>query len=390
MEKLKNSISEIIWASLAIMIVVFVLAISGVDDGRYVTQQVEAGSAHNLSGYAWSDNIGWISFNCSDAGTCGNVNYGVNVEENGDLSGYAWSDNIGWISFNEGELAGCPVGACKAKLEGNDLKGWAKALAGDDADDGWDGWISLDCAIAGVCGDSDYGAVLNGADFEGYAWGDEVIGWIQFNSDFGGVVFDDGERARIDSFAVSTVATGNNPRANWTTQNVNRCEGDWTVDDVCSSTEECASVSGLLIDQPVMFETTYILTCYGDDADDTASFTPLEYFELAGDPLTIKVEFAGGGATTTPTTISVFSMNGFQDNIVLSTNLGSLPVGSADEFSDQTLSYSEFGVGSQLEIYVVEPIDNSRIIEVLGNDDVSRKLEITINTAGVVPIYIEI
>lgn len=52
-----------------------------------------------LSGYAWNDGIGWISFNCSNTGTCATSNYSVTVS-NGVFSGWAWNDIVGWISFN--------------------------------------------------------------------------------------------------------------------------------------------------------------------------------------------------------------------------------------------------------------------------------------------------
>lgn len=47
----------------------------------------------NLSGWAWNENIGWISFS--------GANYGVTIDIlNGDFGGWAWNDIIGWISFN--------------------------------------------------------------------------------------------------------------------------------------------------------------------------------------------------------------------------------------------------------------------------------------------------
>ena len=68
-----------------------------------------------ITGWGWSDTIGWISFNCiTDGSNCATSAYGVTVTpgqelgsgnlnpaiRNADLSGYAWSPNIGWISFN--------------------------------------------------------------------------------------------------------------------------------------------------------------------------------------------------------------------------------------------------------------------------------------------------
>jgi len=60
-------------------------------------------STGNLSGWAWSDNIGWITFNCSDIGVCGSFPYEVTIDRAGNESlfgGWAWNDVIGWISFN--------------------------------------------------------------------------------------------------------------------------------------------------------------------------------------------------------------------------------------------------------------------------------------------------
>ena len=54
----------------------------------------------DLSGYAWSDAIGWISFNCADPGVCAQSNYKVTIDASGYFHGWAWNDNVGWISFN--------------------------------------------------------------------------------------------------------------------------------------------------------------------------------------------------------------------------------------------------------------------------------------------------
>ena len=130
-------------------------------------QSVQAGAEHNVSGWAWASNIGWISFNNTTGG--GGVNYGVHINPiSGELSGYAWSSNIGWISFNEG--AGL-------NLENGEVSGYARALSNGD---GWDGWISLrgDTQDGNV-----YGVKVNltNKELEGWAWGSDVIGWVSFN-----------------------------------------------------------------------------------------------------------------------------------------------------------------------------------------------------------------
>lgn len=135
-----------------------------------------------LSGYAWSDNLGWISFS---GGT-----YQVVVQSDGTLAGYAWANpsddtagtnNIGWISFNAADTASCGLAA---KLTGTSITGWAKVLS---ANNGWDGCISLNG------GTPAYGVTLNSSGSSqsgtlgGYAWSDSTVGgWISFNCATGG------------------------------------------------------------------------------------------------------------------------------------------------------------------------------------------------------------
>ncbi len=194
--------------------------------GTTQIQTVSAGSTDNLSGYAWSSNIGWISFNCTNPGEdCGTSNYGVRIDESqrflpggiGGLSGWAWSSNIGWISFNRSETGNPPssdIGSGSGPVaqiswtnstNGN-ITGWARALAGCQnvpgvpvgscsgsgagaASGGWDGWIKL----SSTAGEPSYGVQLSGSNFSGYAWGGGVVGWIKFASTVGepsyGVIF---------------------------------------------------------------------------------------------------------------------------------------------------------------------------------------------------------
>lgn len=139
-----------------------------------IYQTAQAGDAYNVSGWAWSENIGWISFNDTSAGG-GLVNYGVNINPlNGDFDGYAWSENIGWISFNPlGPYPASPNNSARLDINTNQITGWARALA--YGDDGWDGWIKLNPSRDGVH--------LNEGtnELEGWAWGGDVVGWISFN-----------------------------------------------------------------------------------------------------------------------------------------------------------------------------------------------------------------
>lgn len=155
-------------------------------------EPVRAGAGENLAGWIWSENIGWISLNssncdpdndgqsnggsgCPSSGTAIS-SYGTAVYrpsnwsnlEAGKFSGYAWSENIGWITFDR-SVAGNPpttpflnpTNTVLAVLDDdtNAVRGWARAVAGcqnnfwngsactstsaGDASGGWDGWIKL-------------------------------------------------------------------------------------------------------------------------------------------------------------------------------------------------------------------------------------------------------
>ena len=124
--------------------------------------------------------------------------YAVTVDQNGNLTGYAWSLNLGWIKFAP-ELY--PTGVCGATndcygakiVEGgtiDEVKGWARVcsvyqsgcsgtLRSDAELGGWDGWIRM----------HNVKRQANGGYF-GYAWGDLNLAWLNFgfgvNSDDGG------------------------------------------------------------------------------------------------------------------------------------------------------------------------------------------------------------
>jgi len=159
-----------------------VLLMSGV----FCVGRVFAGAEDNVGGWAWSDTIGWVSFNnvAVDGVTGGGgVDYGVSIDADGLMSGYAWSENIGWISFNAADMAGCggcSGNDCQAEVDKNsyEVSGWAKVLAHGE---GWDGCVSL---RGQTTGGDDYGVSIDPAtgDFHGWAWSDMVLGWLNFNS----------------------------------------------------------------------------------------------------------------------------------------------------------------------------------------------------------------
>ncbi|MBT9150627.1 MAG: hypothetical protein DDT40_00800 [candidate division WS2 bacterium] len=139
--------------------------------GLFLAGGVKAGPEHNVSGWAWSENIGWISFNNTTGG--GTTNYGVHINTDGTFTGHAWSANIGWINFAPtGPYPALPNHSARVDTTNGQVSGWARALAHGD---GWDGWIKMRGA--------NYGVSINfvNGEFSGWAWSNMVIGWISFS-----------------------------------------------------------------------------------------------------------------------------------------------------------------------------------------------------------------
>ncbi|MFA4890562.1 MAG: hypothetical protein WC587_02980 [Candidatus Paceibacterota bacterium] len=99
------------------------------------TPILKAAGAVPVTGYAWSDTIGWIEFKPAFGG--------VSLDDTtGLFSGYAWSDNIGWINFAPASgFPEAPNYGAKMDVSTGNVSGWAKAIAADN--NGWDGWISM-------------------------------------------------------------------------------------------------------------------------------------------------------------------------------------------------------------------------------------------------------
>jgi len=103
----------------------------------------------NGGAYVLSD-ASWISLNCTFTDSCSSVNYKVSSEANGNLSGWAWSESFGWISFSSTTPIsyGVTVATSTGEFDGY---AWAETI----------GWISFNCKTGGdgqadICETSDY------------------------------------------------------------------------------------------------------------------------------------------------------------------------------------------------------------------------------------------
>lgn len=150
-----------------------------------VAAPARAGTDDDLRGWLWSDNIGWVSMNCVTAGTCGMVNYGVDITAANDIVGYGWSANLGWMCFGETCGGITPEGVpAYANIDpaGNDAHGWANVITL-----GAGGWVSLNCDDINP-GCADYAVNINRSTgvVSGWAWnanagGGGGLGWFDFS-----------------------------------------------------------------------------------------------------------------------------------------------------------------------------------------------------------------
>lgn len=241
-----------------VLIVIFIVAgfiFKDLNFSSLIKQvDVKAAATDNVLGFAWSENIGWISFNAVNCDTdsngfidtdimvqgCGGDNitdivfdYGVNIDsENGNFSGYGWSSNIGWISFEQGEAtpdgfafsANCDdPAACDDIGDGctacynstnKNVYGWAKILSL-----GGDGWLKMsDDSIAAWSGNGVSIDAITG-EFSGWAWNANNtgagIGWVSFNCDDEGVCASSDYKVRVILSIAEPVITSITPLVNF-------------------------------------------------------------------------------------------------------------------------------------------------------------------------------
>ncbi len=125
----------------------------------YYTNNVNVASSQ-LTGYA-SSSVGYIALDCAtspNGNICGTSNFKVSNDGSGNLSGWAWNDAIGWISFDSATASSSYVYQVSVNSATGDFSGWA-----------WNdvvGWISFNCLDTNSCGTSNY-KVRSGTEWTG-------------------------------------------------------------------------------------------------------------------------------------------------------------------------------------------------------------------------------
>jgi len=348
-----------------------------------------------LSSYAWSENIGWISFNCENQGVCSSVDYRITVNKNtGDWSGHAWSENIGWIDFEpSGPYPGDPDDSAKYDFVTGRVNGWARAIAGGV--DGWDGWIkmsgtnySVDAVIGDIC------------SFDGWAWGSDVIGWIHFSDTNYSVTVDDdfcvlmGGRgdpvvdAGLSHALVATIGhthTGAEAKIGGSDDLASYV---WEFDSCPSTCPTLSGATGILFEKSAIITgPSYTPNISGDyvlrltvldissgsgtaTVIETAAPPPPDFtLQSSNDIFAVKIGPSPQDSTTTK--ITVIPFGGFLDAITLSVESvsPSLPSGVVYNFSDPLLTESEYATGSDFWVRIpADTVPGNYMLTIRGGD----------------------
>lgn len=336
--------------------------------GVFLHQAMAA--SNPVSGYAWSENIGWIHFNPPLGG--------VFLDDvTGNFSGYAWSENIGWVDF--GPTSGYPAApnyGAKMDLATGFITGWAKAVAGGSSGSGgWDGWINMNGSSP------NYGVISNliTGDFSGWAWASDVVGWISFSGDTAGAGGGDYKvtmnpiappSAVPDDPSGLTAVAGTGAACEtvdlaWTdnADNETSCKVERKTTGVFSEITSLPADTENYTDSGLVGGTEYtyrVRACnangcsgYSNEANATAvACAALPFFSLNNSNVLYITLVGTGSATSNSTTITISPQGGFDEDVSLSSDVSSVISGAIGSFSDSTLIESEYVSGSTFNITV--------------------------------------
>lgn len=114
---------------------------------------VQANKNHKINGFAWSENLGWVSLNCYNDGLlnkCASSDYGLDYDKaSGEVYGFAWAEHGGWLCFGkscvDADQKIAPDGKAPTAriMDHGLLSGWANFVALGNK-----GWMKLDGAKA--------------------------------------------------------------------------------------------------------------------------------------------------------------------------------------------------------------------------------------------------
>lgn len=295
------------------------------------------GSNGNVSGYLWSSTIGWISLNCHQGsasggsacgGSEGGAPYSVNVTRDtgtgiGYFDGYAWSPNIGWVSFRPADVVSCGPRA-SLNTTTNQVSGWARVLSGTIGATtttlgGWNGCINLRGTTSGTT-PSTYGVSFNPTATTNslagttaapsFAWGSVNLGWISWANAHLNLTAPVVELKVNGADTAALGSTGGSVALTWTTQNLSSADctatDAWTGAKSSSGGSQSATVAANTTASVIT--KTYIITCTGlsgATVSDTVTVTVAGSSSAGSTAPFLSFLVNGTGAVTVPSGTTV-------------------------------------------------------------------------------------
>ncbi|MBL7022269.1 hypothetical protein ISR92_03070 [Patescibacteria group bacterium] len=273
--------------------------------------------SNQITGWGWTDTFGWISLNCINvyAGEndghitdahCSN-SYGVSIDEDtGDISGRAWSTNIGWVDFNPIlDSSSGPIGAAYPDTDNGlyeypvqldieidpetlrvtkNLSGWAVATfsSTEPTDNAWIRFRAGEECVTGppdAITEDNYCVRLNENGYlAGWAWsgGEDGLGWIYFDETFSGGPYIKTQYS--DIYSGGTISGSRAPEGAY---NATYCIISGDAADITLSSSQSCLIGDIDIDFPDPTE-AYNTAIVGVDLDylKATSITDNEYYDV--------------------------------------------------------------------------------------------------------------
>ena len=301
-----------------------------------------------VTGYAWSDNIGWIQMNPAFGG--------VQLDDStGIFSGYAWSDNIGWVDFAPASgYPEMPNEGAKLNLSTGQVTGWIKALS---AANGWDGWIKMSGTSPAYGVSADLGTGV----FSGYAWGSDVVGWVSFS----GVTMNPNAPVCDNDGICEDGETFEN------------CPNDCTIPPACNNNGTCEE---------------------GEDNSNCTNDCPL--IPDSGEDFSLNISNAifvslvgGAPSVSSETMITISPQDPFASDVSLSVDsVNPALSGATYNFSDSSLSSPEYSTGTRFSVNVPAGTPSGLYTITIKGDGggLIRTINVQLNIEAVEPSWIEI
>lgn len=331
----------------------------GADDN--VTEWIDA-NGNGLKDAEEIGGLGWVSFSNKTDLTA--IPYGVFIDgATGDFSGYAWSPNIGWITFNASDMQKCSTNLgdnnCattgpnpKARVNitvdatgvinggTGDVTGWARVcsvfvsgcfgtLRSSEETGGWDGWISLRGAGYGLhldiptkkfLGPTGTGPLAsNPICATCFAWGGSLVEGFGWGMNLGGLGISlvSGSVLPSLSFWVdqSTLVIGQTATLYWRTSgNIKSCAATTPASWAGAKAFLPGATYASSVSPPT--SQTYDLQCFGPDSTSSTDDTSIRTGDITVIPFALPLSGScgtGGGPSSNMRTTDLCSVGALVD-----------------------------------------------------------------------------